>query len=158
MRFPAKKTSSCIWVAIPVDCVILLWYTCGADGRSFWGEPTGRCTVTWLPNFLGWVDLLTYGAPLARESSAKNGQLFWVFKVQTYLYEKGSTVMRARSPYPLAWASDARLHFRLLKVLICRHKSPFFPRLAINFRGPLSAVSLSKRLLPDRFIGIAVLD
>ena len=26
----------------------------------------GRCTVTWLPNFLGWVDLLTHGAPLAR--------------------------------------------------------------------------------------------
>ena len=22
------------------------------------------CTVTWLPNFLGWVDLLSYGAPL----------------------------------------------------------------------------------------------
>ena len=24
----------------------------------------GRCTVSWLPNFLGWVDLLTHGAPL----------------------------------------------------------------------------------------------
>ena len=24
----------------------------------------GRCTVTWSPNFLGWVDLLTHGAPL----------------------------------------------------------------------------------------------
>ena len=23
----------------------------------------GRCTVTWLPNFLGWVDFLSYGAP-----------------------------------------------------------------------------------------------
>ena len=22
----------------------------------------GQCTVTWLPNFLGWVDLLSYGA------------------------------------------------------------------------------------------------
>ena len=33
----------------------------------------GRCTVTWLPNFLGWVDLLTHGAPqarFARQSSA----------------------------------------------------------------------------------------
>ena len=27
------------------------------DGRSL-----GRCTVTWLLNFLGWVDLLSYGA------------------------------------------------------------------------------------------------
>ena len=34
MRFPAKITSSCTWVAIPVDWVILHWYACGADGRS----------------------------------------------------------------------------------------------------------------------------
>ena len=50
MRFPGKITSSCIWVAIPVDWVILHWYTCCADGRS-----GGRCTVKWLPSFLGWV-------------------------------------------------------------------------------------------------------
>ena len=31
------------------------------DGRSF-----VRCTVTWLPNFLGWVDYLSCGAPLWR--------------------------------------------------------------------------------------------
>ena len=34
-------------------------YACGADGRS-----VGR-SVTWLPNFLGWVDLLTHGASRA---------------------------------------------------------------------------------------------
>ena len=34
MRIPAKITSSCIWVAIPVDLVILHWYDCGAHGRS----------------------------------------------------------------------------------------------------------------------------
>ena len=28
------------------------------------GREGGRCTVTWLPNFLGWVELLTHGAPL----------------------------------------------------------------------------------------------
>ena len=43
------------WVAIPVDLVILHWYTCGAEGRS---------------------GSLTYGALLlalrARESSAIN--------------------------------------------------------------------------------------
>ena len=49
MRFPAKITSSCIWVAIPVDWVISHWYACGADGRS-------GVRVTWLPNFRGWVD------------------------------------------------------------------------------------------------------
>ena len=31
----------------------------------------GRCTVTWLPNFLGWVDLLTHGAPLACAKRAR---------------------------------------------------------------------------------------
>ena len=49
-------------------CEIEHWFPCGADGRSF-----VRCTVTWLPNFLGWVDLLTHGAPqarFARQSSA----------------------------------------------------------------------------------------
>ena len=50
MRFPAKITSSCIWVAKPVDRVILHWYACGADGRL-----VGR-TVTWLPKFLECVD------------------------------------------------------------------------------------------------------
>ena len=34
MWFPAKITSSCIWVAIPVDWVILHWYAGGTDGRS----------------------------------------------------------------------------------------------------------------------------
>ena len=46
--------------------IILHWYACGADGRSF-----GRCTVTWLPNFGGQIDFLTQGAPQrAIESSA----------------------------------------------------------------------------------------
>ena len=38
----------------------------------------GRCTVTWLPNFLGWVDYLSYGAP---PTSARGAPLsntaFW---------------------------------------------------------------------------------
>ena len=46
------KTLSCIWVAIPVDWVIYIGMpVVGTDGRSL-----SRCTVTWLPNFLGWVD------------------------------------------------------------------------------------------------------
>ena len=50
LLFLLNKTLSRIWVAIPVDWVILHWYACGAGGRSL-----ARCTVTWLPNFLGWV-------------------------------------------------------------------------------------------------------
>ena len=37
--------------------MIYLW--CGETG-------CGRCKVTCLPNFLGWVDLLTHGAPLLK--------------------------------------------------------------------------------------------
>ena len=32
--FLLHKTLSCIWVAIPIDRVILHWYACGAAGRS----------------------------------------------------------------------------------------------------------------------------
>ena len=73
MRFPTKISSSRIWVAIPVDWLILHWYACGADRRSL-----GRWTVTWLPNFLGWVayfiflPMVLHCARFARESSAIN--------------------------------------------------------------------------------------
>ena len=70
MRFPAKITSSCIWVAIPVDWVILHWYACGADGRSL-GRAVGVRSRDY--QILSDVSFLTHGAPLvrfARESSA----------------------------------------------------------------------------------------
>ena len=45
-------------------------FSCAPSLRLNIGFPVmrtdGRCTVTWLPNFLGWLDLLSYGAPLAR--------------------------------------------------------------------------------------------
>ena len=47
------------------------WFSCGADIQV----GCGRCTVTWLPNVLGWVDLLTHGAPqvrFVRQSSTIN--------------------------------------------------------------------------------------
>ena len=31
----------------------------------------GRCTVTWLPNFLGWIDFLSHGAPPTRALRAR---------------------------------------------------------------------------------------
>ena len=30
-----------------------------------------QCTVMWLPNFLGWVDLVTHGSPLVHASRAR---------------------------------------------------------------------------------------
>ena len=54
-----QKISSCNWVALPVD------WACGTDGRSL-----ARCTVTWLPNFLGWID---YQISLAMELRYEEG-------------------------------------------------------------------------------------
>ena len=69
LQFPAKITSSCIWVAIPVHMLNELFYigmpVVQTDGRSI-----VLCTVTWLPNFLGWIDFLSYGALPTRKYSA----------------------------------------------------------------------------------------
>ena len=82
--FLPNKTLSCIWVAIPVHWVILHWYTCGADGRLL-----ARCTVTWLPNFLGWVDYhisLAMGLrPRAARSAAHGAPLIsWLEEASDY--------------------------------------------------------------------------
>ena len=63
MRFSVKIISSCIWVAMPVDWVILHWYACGADGRSGGRSVYGHVITKFfrmgsLPHFL------THSAPL----------------------------------------------------------------------------------------------
>ena len=72
MRFSAEITSSCIWIAISADGVILHWYACGVDGRSlgrwFYGH-----VITKFSRMGRLLHFLTHGAPLARfarESSA----------------------------------------------------------------------------------------
>ena len=73
MRFPAKITSSCIWVAIPVDWVILHWYACGADGRSL-GRAVYGHVITKFSRMGRLLHFLTHGVQLARfarESCAK---------------------------------------------------------------------------------------
>ena len=75
------KTLSCIWVAIPVDWVILHWYACGADGRSL-----ARCTVTWLPNFLGWVDYHISLAMGRRAWSSANNNCNYDNLLQSIIY------------------------------------------------------------------------
>ena len=72
MRFPAKITSSCILVAIPVDWVILHWYACGVDGQSLGRSLYGH-VITKFSRIGRLLHFLTHGAPLApfsRESSA----------------------------------------------------------------------------------------
>ena len=50
-------TSVCLWCGQTIRCSV------------------GRCTVTWLANFLGWVDLLSYVAPQARASRVRRPPL-----------------------------------------------------------------------------------
>ena len=50
---------------VATKCESEHWYACGANGRS----AGSRFRVTWLPNFLGWVDLLTHSALLARATA-----------------------------------------------------------------------------------------
>ena len=64
--------SDCTWAPkLARKCEIKHWLPCGADGRLI-GQSVGRsvgwsgswCTVRWLSNFLGWIDLLSSGATL----------------------------------------------------------------------------------------------
>ena len=61
-RFPAKITASCIWVAIPVDWVVLQWYACGEDGQTV-GRAYGH-VITKFYRRGRLLHFLTDGAPL----------------------------------------------------------------------------------------------
>ena len=91
MRFPVKITLSCIWVATPVDWVILHWYACGANGRSGGQSVYGHVITnfSWmgsLPHFL------THGAPL-RVHSAIN---FWLIICSHVSQLSGITMTAAK--------------------------------------------------------------
>ena len=59
--------SGCTWAPkLARKCETKHRFPCGADGRTVGGQSS----VTWLPNFLGWVDLLSYGAPPTRARGA----------------------------------------------------------------------------------------
>ena len=78
-------------------CEIEHWYACGADGRSF-----VRCTVTWVPNFLGWVDLLIHGAPLASASRARPPLLSFSSQRSTFArrFLKGKCMKKVENWFP----------------------------------------------------------
>ena len=50
----------------------------------------GRCTVTWLPNFLGWVDFLSYGASRARRAAIKGSSVKHSRTTRVLSYKKHS--------------------------------------------------------------------
>ena len=58
MRFPS--------VAFGLPYLLIEFFYIGVPVVRTNGRSVGRCTVTRLPNFLGWVDLLSYGAPHSR--------------------------------------------------------------------------------------------
>ena len=83
MPFPAKMTLSSIWVAIPVDWVILHWCACGADGRSL-GRAVGQSVYGHvITKFSRLITTFSYplvlrGARFSRESSA---MIAWTFEL-----------------------------------------------------------------------------
>ena len=115
----------------------------------------GRCAVKWLPIFLGWVDLLSYGAPHARASRARGAPLlqpqFGPFKncyrkyFDTDCQESIATVKISldwsRMVYSLTWSSDlflilgcisskfSYLSFSTLPSSLWRTDSIFFAKL-----------------------------
>ena len=58
MRFPAKITSrlhlGCHTCWVSYFTLVCQW--CERTASRAGGRSVGRCTVAWLPNFLGWVD------------------------------------------------------------------------------------------------------
>ena len=150
MRFPVKITSSYIWVAIPVEWVILHWYACGADGQS-----SGRCTVTWLPNFLGWVVyhiFLPMVLRFARESSAKIAPPFSI----PFLLALPLLVSNIASHFSVSFsllfplfvsniASPFSVSFFLpFPLLVCAVSPPFYSPLLLS-------LALSLACLPPTF-------
>ena len=59
LRFPVKITSSCIWIAMPVDWVILHWYAWRTVGQTYGHVITKISRMGTLPDFP------RYGARLA---------------------------------------------------------------------------------------------
>ena len=93
MRIPAKITSSCIWVVIPVDWVILHWFRLWC-GRTV-SRAGGRCTVTWLPHFLGWVEYFIFLPIVLRWRASRARAALQITKI-----------VRSRSDWPrdvFAW-------------------------------------------------------
>ena len=74
--FLPNKTLSCIWVAIPVDWVILHWYACGADGRSGGRSVYGH-VITKFFRMVVYHISLPMVLRFARESSAKMSAIFF---------------------------------------------------------------------------------
>ena len=86
--FP-NKTLSCIWVAIPVDWIILHWYACGADERSG-GPAVGVRSCDYQIFSDGWFTTFLYPwysavcASRARAPLLKSCYLFYFFALQNY--------------------------------------------------------------------------
>ena len=66
---PAKVTSS-----LRLGCHTCSWLSYFTLVCLWCRRTVARYTVMWLPDFLGWEDLLSYGAPHAREELRYNGR------------------------------------------------------------------------------------
>ena len=129
MSFPAKINSSChtcmlnelFYIGMPV-----VW----TDGRLV-GRSVGWWMVTWLPNFLGSVDLLSFWAPQAPASSACGAPLIIIFgaflAMQRYDFFINSyylqlAVNRENGKYPLIKDSELEGQYNLIALSMLAEK------------------------------------
>ena len=121
--------------------------------RPLWcGGTGGRCTVMWLPNFLGWVDLLSYGALLARAwSSAIIKYCKWVFIIikiadcnlyrwltDSLLFLFSCFVFSVNHLFQLRWVEYSNEEI----VIIIFKKDAFFDLLKITCNRLTTSISL----------------
>ena len=113
MRFPAKITSSCIGLPyLLIELFFIGMPVVRTDGLSG-GRSVGRCTVTWLPNFLGWVDyfifllmVLRWHASCARALLKSSRPFFKDLSFLIHLTTRSSTL----KPFPLL-RKNCRLNY-----------------------------------------------
>ena len=114
MRFPVKITSSCIWVAIPVDWLILHWYACGADGRTV-GRSVGVRSRDYQFVYHIFIPMVLRCGRFAREISAIN---FGLWQTGFHTIDARALLRRLR-PF-IKETQESRELFKTLKKQHCQ--------------------------------------
>ena len=155
----------CIWVDMTLDWVILYWCACGADWRSVararadksFSGLLGRCTVTRLPNFLGWVDLLSYGAPHSGAWSSAimvSQNLEYCSRKVTHFLKYPTTVISFHGQIVPSQITLINSQIAPQNSLFVPQKSQFVPHTAISRK----VVGKSARDNPERYCGWFLVD
>ena len=112
----------------------------------------GRCTVTRLPNFLGWVDLLSYGAPHSRAWSSAimvSQNLEYCSRKVPHFLKYPTTVISFHGQIVPSQITLINSQIAPQNSLFVPQKSQFVPHTAISGK----VVGKSARDNPERYCG-----